>query len=223
MNSLFTSVILISLLASGTAYGADGCVLDSLSSVQNSFSPQIEKEVQSACDLISDAKTAAKCCKKSNEFIKKNPIPCSDSRRLKYQISIALSVCNNFQEEDMDICVDHMLDTIDNKRAQTVSFECLAASHEVTNKAMDFQMEHRILSQNEDSPFTQGLEKLGDCENSKFKELRKQLDIEELNSPADPVSCAETQISTDKSANRPDDGPSLTPDPKTGAPAGVLH
>jgi hypothetical protein len=223
MNSLFTSVILISLLASGTAYGADGCVLDSLSPVQNSFSPQIEKEVLAACDSFSDVKTATKCCKKSNEFIKKISIPCSESRRLKYQISIALSVCNQFQEDDMDFCVDHMLDTIDNKRAQKISFECLAASHEVTQKNMELQMEHPILTQNEDSPFTQGLEKLGDCEYSKFKELRKQLDIEELNSPADPVSCAEPQVSGDKSSSRPDEGPGLTAEPKKGVPTGTLH
>jgi len=223
MNFLLTSAILVSLLASGPAYGADSCVLDSLASVQNSFSPQIEKEVLAACDLISDAKTAAKCCKKSNEFIKKNSIPCSDSRRLKYQISIALSVCNTLQEEDMDICVDHMLNTIDNKRAQKVGSECLAASHQVANQAMEFQMEHPVLTQNEDSFFTRGLEKLGDCENSKFKELRKQLDIEELNSPADPVSCAETQVSSDKSSNRPDEGPSLTTETKPGTPTGALH
>jgi len=223
MNSLFMSVILISLLASGTAYGADGCVLDSLSSVQNSFSPQIEKEVRSACDSFSETKTAAKCCKKSNEFIQKNSIPCSDGRRLKYQISIALSVCNQLQEKDMNFCVDHMLDTIDNERAKKVSDECLAASHQVVDRMMNLEMQHPFLTENEGNPFEQGSEKLGDCENSKFKELRHQLDIEELNSPAEPVSCAETQISSDKSTNRPDEGPSLTAEPKKGAPAGALH
>jgi uncharacterized membrane protein YgcG len=79
------------------------------------------KAIAGSCEALMDTMDATDvkmqgfnlCCKNSNAYLKKNPIPCTEKTRVRYRIKLALSVCDTLKASELDYehdyCLNQML------------------------------------------------------------------------------------------------------------------
>jgi hypothetical protein len=197
---LLTLVSVSLVLSLSSAQADDACVWDQLASSQNGFAPQVRKEIQEGCSALSDDAYPAQCCKKSTDYLKKNPVPCSDKRRLRYQINLALSVCPKLSEGNSS-CLDAMAYKINDPRVKQIDSDCLSESHSGATKVMALSGQTPFDSGN---PLAMGEDHFAECQSAKLKDLQKQLDGELSREPADVSNCPQNQTADEKNSSKPD-------------------
>ncbi len=204
MKAFLTLLMLVGLTSGGIlapAFGADDCVLDNLSSSQNgqngqnsqnSFAPQIRREIQEGCSVTAEA-SQGQCCKKANDFLVKNPIPCDSKRRLRYQINLALTVCNKVSGGS-SACIEEMAYGINDPKIKEMNDSCDSKAQAVYNKDAGAVAQYPALGAlaHPVDPQVDHDVSFADCQEAQLKNLRKQLDSELELAQADVASCEQT-------------------------------